>query len=278
MTAMMRLFALLLAALAAWGTGRADGLYTNLADEKSIAEAVALMNGTGIGAERAEAFARSARQAAEAFEGQSLAGAVWRPLSQAAYDAFALQEAWDKRQPDFMGYNCRLTAYALMQDRIVIDSELNEAPSLLSLDLAAYKEAPLAPFDADRLPYFQALFNEISASQAADSAVHVAEIQAYYQARGIRFLDGPSLITVYVHDASLDNPGQYCVFPGHVGVLIEREQGIYFIEKLAFQMPYQVTCFPDRKALARYLEQAYASFQTEGLSKVILMENNGPLT
>ena len=36
------------------------------------------------------------------------------------YDIDAIQDLWMKKNPDFIGYNCRITAFGLMKDLIMV--------------------------------------------------------------------------------------------------------------------------------------------------------------
>lgn len=270
-------FLVLLIVLPLAGYAAEKTVYTNLADKESRADVKKLLLSSGIGDKEAEAFLACVGRTADAFQSLELAGNEWRSLGAAGIDPYAFQDAWDKRFPDFLGYNCRITSFTLLKNHIEVENRIQEPSTLLAFDIAALQNAPEKLFDEQETAAFQTLFADISAEKTADSAVHIKQIQAYYQKQGISFSEGPRLVTVYLHDEDPGEPGRYYVFPGHAGVLIDSENGLYFVEKLAFQLPYQVTRFEDRAQLIAYLKAAYASFQTDGLSEIILMENDRPL-
>ena len=39
------------------------------------------------------------------------------------YDENKIMELWNKKYPDFIGYNCRITAFDLMKDKISVKAE-----------------------------------------------------------------------------------------------------------------------------------------------------------
>lgn len=276
---MRRLLTALLAALLLAGAACAGETpeYTNLADRESRAEFQKLLVACGIDAPERDAFLDAVGMTANAFQTMHLAGKTWRALDLAEGDAYAFQDQWNKQHPDFLGYNCRMTAFTLLKGHISVGQTIKQASSSLALDLAAADQAPVPLFTQEEKAAFQTLFASIPASRATDSAQHVDEIREYFKRHDIRFSDGPKLVTVYLHDEDPDEPGRYELFPGHTGVLIQGDKGLYFIEKLAFQMPYRWIRFDNKNQLAEYLKTTYASYQTDGLASMILMENDQPL-
>ena len=60
------------------------------------------------------------------------------------YDPYEMQEMWMERQGDFPGYNCRITAYELMGDRITAgeDQPDTNGEDWLFMDLETLKRDP----------------------------------------------------------------------------------------------------------------------------------------
>lgn len=48
-------------------------------------------------------------------------------------------ELWNKKYPDFIGYNCRITAFDLMKDKISVKAEAKVNASNLFMDQDALK-------------------------------------------------------------------------------------------------------------------------------------------
>ena len=81
-----------------------------------------------------------------------------------------------------------------------------------------------------------------------------------------------SLISVVFHE-SLAEDDNY-LFIGHIGILIEYEGKLFFVEKLAFQEPYQVTEFEDRNQLNDYLMTKYDLSFDQPTAAPFIMEND----
>jgi hypothetical protein len=64
------------------------------------------------------------------------------------------------------------------------------------------------------------------------------------------------------------------LFIGHTGVLFEGEDGLYFVEKLAFQEPYQVCKFKNRTELSDYLMTKYDLSYDQPTAAPFIMEND----
>ncbi len=103
--------------------------------------------------------------------------------------------------------------------------------------------------------------------------MHVEQLQEDWAARGIRFerQTGASLISVVFHDMWED---ENKLFIGHAGVLFPVGETLYFIEKLAFQEPYQLTKFQDRTELNAYLMTKYNVDENQPTAVPFIIEND----
>ena len=64
------------------------------------------------------------------------------------------------------------------------------------------------------------------------------------------------------------------MFVGHTGVLVPTKNHKYlFIEKLSFQLPYQVTRFESKEQLNDYLMEMYDTEWGQDTAKPFIMEN-----
>lgn len=86
----------------------------------------------------------------------------------------------------------------------------------------------------------------------------------------MQFKDSPvSLISVYFDDE------EGFLFIGHVGVLISLgNQELLFIEKVAFQEPYQAIKFSNRQELNDYLMEKYDVSWGQETARPFIMEND----
>ena len=85
-----------------------------------------------------------------------------------------------------------------------------------------------------------------------------------------------SFISVLFH--SQLSADENTLFVGHVGVLVPLKQGgILFVEKLAFQEPYQVIKFQNRTELSDYLMNRYDVEWDQLTAIPFIMENDALL-
>ena len=190
------------------------------------------------------------------------------------YDPYAMQEEWEEKSPDFFGYNCRITAFSLLGDLITVPADAEIRDELLFFDLMALEEnASALPNEGD-LAKFSALYSKIPTEATRDISVHVAKIQKDWSERGITFDDQAKarLISVIFHET--EDTGDY-LFIAHTGVLLPHADGtLTFVEKLAFQEPYQWCRFENRTALSDYLMTKYNLSYDQPTAAAFILENN----
>ena len=107
-----------------------------------------------------------------------------------------------ERQGDFPGYNCRITAYELMGDRITAgeDQPDTNGEDWLFMDLETLKRDPDALCGKSAAD-FCALFAPVEAADSTDSSVQAETLRKGWAARGVTFSDGGcSMISVVFHD------------------------------------------------------------------------------
>lgn len=77
------------------------------------------------------------------------------------------------------------------------------------------------------------------------------------------------MVSVVMHD-DLDGNN---LFIGHVGVMVEDEEGALFVEKLSFQEPYQAWKFKNKESVYSYLLDKYAVDYSQETAQPFIMEN-----
>ena len=102
-------------------------------------------------------------------------------------------------------------------------------------------------------------------------------MQQAWKERGInfRYKNDPtkaSLISAVFH--SQITPEGNTLFVGHVGVLVPFDGKLLFIEKLAFQEPYQVIKLENRTQLSDYLMNRYDVEWEQPNAIPFIMEND----
>lgn len=191
------------------------------------------------------------------------------------YDPYVLQDAWTLAYPNLYGYNCRITAYSLLADFIQVDSNAEKRDEYLVFDLLALDMDPAVFRNEQERDSFRVLFSSIPTDYTQDVNVHVKNIQEDWKERGISFKskDGISMISVFLHDQLDENESELII--GHVGVLLEQANGeLLFIEKVAFQEPYQVVRLADRTEVNDYLMGKYDISYGQETANPIIFEND----
>ena len=150
-----------------------------------------------------------------------------------------------------------------------MEQETEEPDLFLMLDAEAL-EADGSAFPG-REGAFYSLFSPTVTENSQDPQVHLLVWQQHWQELGVSFPeDGPSLITVVFHD-QIDGD-QLTV--GHAGVLTEGPDGkLYFLEKVAFQEPYQLCRFESRGELSDYLMTKYDVSYGQPTASPLVLEN-----
>ena len=180
------------------------------------------------------------------------------------YDEVAIQNIWTAKYPMFQGYNCRLTSFTLLRDLITFPADKKfaskEEDEVLFIDRESLHNTPKKFFTPEEENNFFALFTEVPTTNTKDINTHLQAMQQAWKERGInfRYKNDPtkaSLISAVFH--SQITPEENTLFVGHVGVLVPFEGKLLFIEKLAFQEPYQAIKFANRTQLSDYLMNRY---------------------
>ncbi len=187
------------------------------------------------------------------------------------YDVEKIDQNWFAKNPEFIGYDCRMTAFLLLGDLITVENPSEELSPKLFMDNDAIEFSNNSYFTDEKIKEFNTLFAGIPAELTKDIAKHVEEVKNHFEKSKIVFAENTaSLISVYMHD-DLDNE----LFVGHTGVLVPSVKGDYllFIEKLSFQEPYQLLKFNNRQELNDYLMNKYDNWIAPETARAFIMEN-----
>ncbi len=257
----------------AQNTQLANVAYSNLVEPETQKELSIIMEKAGISADRQEVFFDHVNQFYQTVSGDGLTkGFAQGNVLVPSYDPYAMQEAWTAAYPDFLGYNCRITSYGLFGDFVDVKKDAEIRDDMILLDLSALQE------DASAFPNdiqgFSALYSMVPTDSGKDIKTHVANLQKDWKERGISFQDDPNirLISVVIHQ--MDESGNN-LFVGHAGVLLPvAEDELYFVEKLAFEEPYQCIKFHNREELNDYLMTKYDLDIDQPMAPPFIMEND----
>ena len=115
---------------------------------------------------------------------------------------------------------------------------------------------------------FRTLYYAIPTENTKEEGIHAQKVAKHFEERGIAFHEnGISLVEVYFHDE------EGYLFVGHVGVLMATDSGYIFIEKIAFQEPYQAVQFEGRAQLRDYLMTKYDVAWGQETARPFIVEN-----
>ena len=162
-----------------------------------------------------------------------------------------------------------------MKDFITTKNSLVKSGEMLFMDMESLKNVPFKLFSETEKDKFVNLFSEIPTKATKDVKIHVENVKNIWKERGVKFDKNSkvSMISVFFHFN--DEPEENILFIGHVGVLVSEKNGkLLFIEKLAFQQPYQVLKFNSRTELNDYLMNKYDTAWGQPVARPFIMEND----
>lgn len=247
-------------------------VYSNLVDKESQKEVRELLESKGIEKDKLDLFFEKVDYYNKNVGEKNLVDKGFKKIDsyEIEYDEVKLFENWNKENPMYIGNNCRITSYDLLRDLIDVDLSKEIDRDNLFMDKDALDNDSIE-YDDKYLSGFESLFGNIDTENTKDIDKHIENIEKEWNNRGIKFKtkDGISLISVFMHD-DMDS----VVFIGHAGVLVEDGDKLVFIEKVSFDMPYQVLKFNNRTELNDYLMAKYDISYDQEFAKPFIFENN----
>lgn len=247
--------------------------YSNLTDDTSQEEVRKALEYAGISTDNINSFFRGVDHFNSTIGEEYLTkkGFVTIDSLHPEYDLLAMQNKWDAKNPEFLGYNCRITSYDLMKDSISIDQPDTANADWLIFDELALATNPKKLFDEEEQEQFKSFYSYVPTELTKDIAIHVKNIKEDWKKKDIHFTNEnkTSLISVFFHDEI------GYLFIGHIGLLIPTEDGkLLFLEKVGFAEPYQAIMFDKRVELNDYLMNKYDISFNQPTAKPIIMEND----
>ena len=178
-----------------------------------------------------------------------------------SFDSDKLVDHWlDKG--GYVGRNCRITSFSLMGDFIKVGNPVPGDTTMLFSDFDAISAKQI--FSGEEKKNYDTLFSYIDVEDTQDTSVLSEEIIKSWKEKGISF-DNEKMHMVSVFMTMDDGLNKVQEFIGHVGVLVEDGDKFLFIEKLAFELPYQVEEFSDLQEVNDYL-MGYYDKDADGLT------------
>lgn len=249
--------------------------YSNINNEEVRQEVKWLLETWWIEEKNIDEFLDAVNKYNKDIENISLTTAWYKQIDwlEVKYDEVKIIDLYDKVSFPFIWMNCRLTSYKLLKDFINIENpDITEARNLF-IDNDAIKNAKKWFFSENESKELNTFFWEIETERTKDISLHLKNVKEYFKEKWITFKQNPnmSFINVFFHN-TLDD----VLFIGHAGLLLPyKENKIAFIEKLAFQLPYQIVIFNNRLELNDYLMRKYdISYNQPEEARPFIMENS----
>ncbi len=190
----------------------------------------------------------------------------WLKLGDLKGDLYACADYWEKSH-NYSDANCRMTAMLLMGDLLRVDKPEKEYNgTYLMMDVDAIENTDKYSILKSREADFTTLFGEMPIPQSglADA------LPQNWEKHGISFnSEKVSLISIVIEDTM--SP---VVFVGHTGLLIDEGQYLLFVEKLAFEQPYQVTKFNNTDELIAMLSSRPEYAAEDGKEPSVICRND----
>ena len=186
------------------------------------------------------------------------------------YEQDKLIDAW-LLKGGYVGRNCRITSYSLIGDFVNVGNKTPGDTTMLFNDFESIENKKI--FEGDDKSKFDTLFSYIDVTNTHDTNVLSDEIIKSWEDKQISFNnDKMHMISLFM--TLDDGTNKVQEFIGHTGILVDDGDKYLFIEKLAFQMPYQVIEFNNRQELNDYL-MGYYDVDAPGISaKPIVFEDD----
>ena len=190
----------------------------------------------------------------------------WLKLGDLKGDLYSCADYWEKSH-NYSDANCRMTAMLLMGDLLRVDKPEKEYNgTYLMMDVDAIDNAERYSILKERKANFTTLFGEIPIPQSGLSEA----LPQNWKKHSISFTsENVSLISVVIEDTMSKT-----AFVGHAGLLIDEGSHLLFVEKLAFEQPYQATKFNNADELVKMLSSRPEYAAEDGKEPSVICRND----
>ena len=247
--------------------------FSNLASEEDQSELSKDLENAGIKESYIEDYMNYVHLYNETVPNSVLNG--WNTLDQVNYDPYEINDAWVQQYPDFVGVCCRMAAFTLLRDDILVNNLDFQKTSMGSLifDHNSFEMMPTQYMTDENLKAYESFYAPIPTSTSTDPEVQKKVLEQALKERGIQFENSKlKFIGLVVHD-TVDESNPF-LFIDHAGVIYEKNNSVYLLEKLAFQEPYQWIAFPSEEEIIKYFEAKYNLDTSGQMAKPIYMIND----
>ena len=159
---------------------------------------------------------------------------AWSDPKELKADVGSCMDGWEQNH-DYSDADCRMTAFLLLDGILRAEStEENYEGTYLMFDTEAIDNVDRYSILKEKRDMFTTLYGEKSVTD--DKHPEAAFSDSWKQYGFTVDSDRISLLSIVIHDPYSD-----VVFVGHTGILIKYSDSYLFVEKIAFEQPYQAT-------------------------------------
>ena len=182
---------------------------------------------------------------------------AWSDPEKMSVDIWKCMDGWEQNH-DYSDSNCRMTAFLLLDG--LLHAETTESRyngSYLMFDTEAIDNVKRYEIIKENKDMFTTLYGEKSVTDENHPETTFSNNWQHY---GFQIdSDRISLLSIVIYDPNSD-----VVFVGHTGILIKYSDYYLFVEKIAFEQPYQATKAHDMEELLNILSLRPEYFGEEG--------------
>lgn len=182
---------------------------------------------------------------------------TWSDPEKMSVDIGKCMDGWEQNH-DYSDSNCRMTAFLLLDGLLHAETTENSYDgSYLMFDTEAIDNVERYEIIKENKDMFTTLYGEKSVTDEKHPETTFSNNWQHY---GFQIdSDRISLLSIVIYDPDSD-----VVFVGHTGILIKYSDYYLFVEKIAFEQPYQATKAHDMEELLNILSLRPEYFGEEG--------------
>lgn len=182
---------------------------------------------------------------------------AWSDPEKMRADIGKCMDGWEQNH-DYSDSNCRMTAFLLLDGLLHAETTENSYNgSYLMFDTEAIDNVERYEIIKENKDMFTTLYGEKSVTDENHPETTFSDNWQHY---GFQIdSDRISLLSIVIYDPDSD-----VVFVGHTGILIKYSDYYLFVEKIAFEQPYQATKAHDMEELLNILSLRPEYFGEEG--------------
>jgi len=178
----------------------------------------------------------------------------WNKWDTFSYNEGLCTERYEKTHEISDG-DCRITAFSLLQNLLKIEKSKSEYGSYLMFDIDVLDNNTNYKKISDDRARFITLFDEIEVKKGELKKLNQVYVKKWDD-YGIKInSEKVSLISVLMYDEDFKT-----LFVGHAGVLIDLGDKYMFVEKIAFEQPYQFTILKSPSQLKEIFKKRSSYF------------------